>query len=69
MIIGLDVSHSVDGEALAQMRSAVQMVSGQLTNADRLSLLTFGNRVRILQRAVIPGGNLETALSRVVPNG
>lgn len=69
VIIGLDVSHSVDGEALTQMRSAVQIVSGQLTHADRLSLLTFGNRVRILQRATIPGGILETVLGRVVPNG
>ena len=46
VIVGLDVSHSVDGEALDQMRSAVRTLHGQLTHADRLSLLTFGNRLR-----------------------
>lgn len=68
VIVGLDVSRSVDGEALAQMRAAVQMLSEQLTPADRLSLLTFGNRVRILQRAASPG-NVRAVLDRVVPNG
>jgi VWFA-related protein len=69
VIVGLDVSHSVDGEALEQMRSAVRTVHGQLTHADRLSLLTFGNRVRILQRAVAPGRDLEAVLAAMVPNG
>ena len=69
VIVGLDVSYSVDGAALDQMRSAVRTVYGQLSHADRLSLLTFGNRVRILQRAVAPGRNLEPTLAAMVPSG
>ncbi len=63
VIIGLDLSGSVDGKALEQLRAAVRMLVGALTPQDRLSLFTFADRLRLLRRAVPPGGDLEAVLA------
>ncbi len=63
VIIGLDLSGSVDGRTLDQLRSAVRMLVGALTPQDRLSLFTFADRLRLLRRAVPPGGDLEAVLA------
>ncbi|WP_396626108.1 VWA domain-containing protein [Luteitalea sp.] len=69
VIIGLDLSGSVDGRTLEQLKSAVRTLAGQLTPADRVSLFTFSDRLRLLLRAATPGGDLESALARFAAGG
>jgi Ca-activated chloride channel homolog len=63
VIIGLDLSGSVDGRTLEQLRAAVRSLVGELTPQDRVSLFTFSDRLRLLVRANPPGGDLETTLA------
>lgn len=69
VIIVLDVSRSVQGQSLDRMRAAVGLVFKQLTSADRVSLVTFGNRVRIVLRAATPEVNLTQLVDTLVPSG
>lgn len=69
VILGLDVSRSVDGRALDQLRGAVRALHGQLTARDRLSLLTFADRVHVRRRLVAPGGDIEDVLAGITPGG
>ena len=59
VIIGLDLSGSVDGKTLEQLRSAVRALVGELTPDDRVSLFTFSDRLRLLMRAR-PSGATST---------
>lgn len=69
LIIGLDLSGSVDGRTLDQLRSAVRAAVGELTSRDRVSLFTFSDRVRLLLRAQPPGEQLAGALARLQAGG
>jgi Ca-activated chloride channel family protein len=69
VIIGLDLSGSVDGRTLEQLRSALRELVAALTPQDRLSLFTFSDRVRLLLRAVPPGGDLDATLARFEASG
>ena len=51
VIIGLDLSGSVDGRTLEQLRDGVRALVGELTPHDRVSLFTFSDRLRLLMRA------------------
>lgn len=54
LIVGLDVSGSVEGGTLDQLRDAVRTVVGQLTDDDRFSLFSFSHRLRLVHRASVP---------------
>lgn len=69
VVIGLDLSGSVDGKTLDQLRAAVRALVGQLTPDDRVSLFTFSDRLRLLLRARPPGGNLAGVLGGFVAQG
>jgi Ca-activated chloride channel family protein len=69
VIIGLDLSGSVDGRTLEQLRTGVRALIGELTPQDRVSLFTFSDRLRLLMRAVPPGGDLEATLGRFEASG
>ena len=69
VIIGLDLSGSVDGEMLRQLRNAVRAVTGQLTTRDRLSLFTFADRLRVLARAEVPDASLDARLEQMAATG
>ena len=69
VIIGLDLSGSVDGRTLEQLRTAVRAAVGELTSSDRVSLFTFSDRVRLLMRARPPGDELSGALARFQAGG
>lgn len=69
VIVGLDLSGSVDGETLDRLRGGVRAVTAQLTSRDRLSLFTFGAEVRLLLRAEVPGPLAEAALARLEAEG
>jgi VWFA-related protein len=69
VIVGLDLSGSVDGETLERLRAGVRAVTAQLTSRDRLSLFTFGADVRLLLRAAVPGTLEEAALTRLEADG
>jgi Ca-activated chloride channel family protein len=69
IIIGLDLSGSVDGKTLEQLRTAVRAAVGELTANDRVSLFTFSDRVRLLMRARPPGTELGGALARFQAGG
>lgn len=69
VIIGLDLSGSVDGRTLDQLRAAVRALIDELAATDRVSLFTFSDRVRLLIRASPPGGNLGSILARFHAGG
>ena len=69
VIIGLDLSGSVDGRTLEQLRAGVRALVGELTPQDRVSLFTFSDRLRLLMRAGPPGGDLEATLARFEASG
>ncbi|WP_239492701.1 VWA domain-containing protein [Luteitalea sp. TBR-22] len=69
VIIGLDLSGSVDGDVLRQLRNAVRAVTGQLTARDRLSLFTFDDRLRVLARAEVPDVKLDHVLEGMAATG
>lgn len=64
VIIGLDLSGSVDGRTLDGLRAAVRTVLSQLTASDRISVFTFADRLRVLSRAVVPGPEVSRAIER-----
>jgi VWFA-related protein len=69
VIIGLDLSGSVDGRTLEQLRTAVRAAVGELTSSDRVSLFTFSDRVRLLMRARPPSDELGGVLARLQAGG
>lgn len=69
VIIGLDLSGSVDGRTLDQLRAGVRALIGELSADDRVSLFTFSDRVRLLMRAQPPGGDLGATLARFQAGG
>ncbi len=69
VIVGLDLSGSVDGRTLDDLRAAVRALAGALTGNDRLSLFTFSDRVRLLMRAEAPGGALDSTLASMTAGG
>lgn len=69
VIVGLDLSGSVDGDTLAKLRQGVETAAGQLTPGDRLSVFTFGRTVRLLLQAEPPGPHVREALSRLEADG
>lgn len=69
VIIGLDLSGSVDGKTLDQLRTAVRAAVGELSTNDRVSLFTFSDRIRLLMRARPPGTELGGALARFQAGG
>lgn len=69
IIIGLDLSGSVDGEILEQLRNGVRAVTRQLTSRDRVSLFTFADGLRVLARAQEPHAGLDLALVQMKAGG
>lgn len=69
VVVGLDLSGSVDGQTLERLRAGVRAVTAQLTPRDRLSLFTFGADVRLLLRAAVPGTVEDAALARLEADG
>lgn len=68
VIIGLDLSGSVDGETLERLRTGVRAAMRRLTAADRVSLFTFADRIRVLVRAGDPAG-IDTMLDGLTAAG
>ncbi len=69
LIVVLDVSGSVAGDASRDLRAAIQRVTSLLTDDDRLSLVTFGDRVRVHAVADVPSHLDSGALNRLVSSG
>lgn len=69
IVIGLDLSGSVDGAVLDRLRTAIRAVTAQLTPRDRLSVFTFADRLRVLAQASEPDASLDARLDRLVATG
>ncbi|MGV3518614.1 VWA domain-containing protein [Luteitalea sp.] len=54
VIVVLDVSASVQGDTLARLLNAVRALIRSLGEDDRVSVVAFSDRVRILSRAATP---------------
>ena len=65
----LDVSASVTGAALDELRRALRQVRTDLTAADRLRLLAFNMRVRRLVDFTQPSADVDLALGALRPGG
>jgi VWFA-related protein len=59
VIAVLDTSASVAGDVLQRLTEAVEALLVRLTDEDRVSVVTFGDRVRLLQRAARPASALD----------
>jgi VWFA-related protein len=69
VIVVLDTSASVEGDILDNLSRALRALLGALTPEDRLSVVTFGDRVRLLTRAAAPGTQLDGILSGLSAEG
>jgi len=65
----LDVSASVTGAVLDELRRALRQVRTDLTAADRLRLLAFNMRVRRLVDFTQPSADVDPALAALRPGG
>jgi VWFA-related protein len=65
----LDVSASVTGAALDELRRALRQVRTDLTAADRLRLLAFNMRVRRLVDFTQPSADVDLAVGALRPGG
>lgn len=66
VVVVLDTSASVQGDTLARLREAVRTLVGRLGPDDRVSVVVFSDRVRILSR-VAPPAEALTALETPPP--
>lgn len=67
--IAFDISRSVTGQVLAELRRAVDEVRGRLRAGDRLKLVTFNMRVRRLLDVSDRIVDTKGAFDRVSPSG
>lgn len=69
VILGLDVSQSVDGERLEHLLAASNALLDRLNGEDRAALLTFSHAVRLRQELTGEIQRVRAALAAVVPTG
>jgi VWFA-related protein len=69
IILGLDVSQSVDGERLEHLLAASNTLLDRLNGDDRTALLTFSHAVRLRQELTKEIPRVRQALEDVMPNG
>jgi VWFA-related protein len=63
VVVVLDVSASVKGDTLARLRYSVRRLISSLGDDDRVSVVAFGDRVRVMARVATPAdalGALDT---------
>jgi len=65
----LDVSGSVTGDLLDQLRRSVSQLTADLGAADRIRLLTFNTRVKRLMDFAAPGSSMDAAFGRIHGTG
>jgi VWFA-related protein len=69
VIAVVDTSASVEGDILRHLTQALTRVFSALTADDRVSVVTFGDTVRIVASAETPGSHLEEVVSRMTAVG
>jgi len=69
VIVVLDTSASVEGAVLVNLTLALHALLDQLSASDRVSVLTFGDRVRVLARAAEPRAELAGTLATLTAEG
>ena len=67
--VALDVSASVTGSVLAQLRQSVQQLASDLHAQDRLELLTFNQRIQRLADFASPASTTDAAIARISATG
>ena len=63
VVVALDSSTSVQGETLSRLHGAVQALVATLGDDDRVSVVAFSDRVRVLARVAPPADVLATLQS------
>ncbi len=69
VVLGLDVSQSVNGERLEHLQSAGTSLLRGLQKDDRAALLTFSHAVRLRQELTSDIALVQETLADVVPSG
>jgi VWFA-related protein len=69
VVLGLDVSASVNGERLEHLQSAGHALLQRLAKDDRAALLTFSHAVRLRQELTGEIPRVQKALADVIPSG
>jgi len=67
--VALDVSASVTGSVLEQLRRSVQQLTSDLHAQDRLELLTFNQRIQRLADFASPASTPDAAVARISAAG
>jgi|RhiMethySRZTD1v2_1073278.scaffolds.fasta_scaffold17828_6 VWFA-related protein len=67
--VALDVSGSVTGSLLDQLRRAVRQLRTDLSSRDRLRLITFNNRVQQVADFAAPADKTDAAFDHVAAGG
>jgi len=67
--VGLDISQSVSGALLEQLRQSVRDLRGDLRASDRLKLLSFNMRVLRETEFIADRRRIETALAGLAASG
>lgn len=67
--IALDVSGSVTGDVIDQLRRSVNQLTVDLGKADRLKLLTFNTRIQRLLDFSSPGAKTDAAFDQIRTRG
>jgi len=67
--VALDVSASVTGAVLAQLRRSVEQLAADLHTHDRLELLTFNQRIERLADFASPASTTDAAVARISAAG
>lgn len=69
VIAVLDTSATVEGDTLVRLSEAVEALFSRLTDEDCVSVVTFGDRVRLVSRAAAPRQSLDVVRRGLVAAG
>ncbi len=69
LVLAFDVSESVSGARLGQLRSASDVLLDELTRGDQVSLVTFNHMARVKSKFTADFGAIRAALERAQAQG
>jgi Ca-activated chloride channel family protein len=69
IVFTADVSSSMEGERLVQLKQALDSFLDHLQEADRFNIVTFGTNVVTFRQDLVPAGSAEIAAARSFVSG
>ena len=69
IVFTADISSSMEGERLAQLKQALNSFIDHLQEGDRFNIVTFGTNVVAFRPDLVPAGSVEVAAARTFVSG